>query len=92
MESDKKEVKVVSNDRLKEIDRAEEPGVHHHPVSLVNDEADVVFEYPMPSAPAAAPIYQSMPSIAAESYYTHPSPIVSCAAAVATSSAEIAEI
>ena len=29
MESDKKEVKVVSNDRLKEIDRAEEPGVHH---------------------------------------------------------------
>lgn len=91
MESDKKEVKVVSNDRLKEIDRAEEPGVHHHPVSLVNDEADVVFEYPMPSAPAAAPIYQSMPS-AAERYYTHPSPIVSCAAAVATSSAEIAEI
>eukprot|EP00986_Skeletonema_menzelii_P004533 scaffold1550_cov74-Skeletonema_menzelii.AAC.2 len=83
-ESDKKEVKVVSNDRLKETDRAEASGVQHHPLLLANDKAEVVFEYPMPSASAA--------SIAAESYHPLPSPIASCEAAVVTNSAEMAEI
>ena len=100
-ESDKKTVKLVTNDQLKENDQVEVPGVPsvHSPAlannSSSNDKGNIVFEYPMPSisaaAVAAASMYHPLPSIAAESYCPLPSPIASCAALV-TNSAETAEI
>ena len=102
-ESEKKTVKMVTNDQLKENDQVEVPGVpsvHSPALALANDtssndKGNIVFEYPMPSisaaAVAAAPMYHPLPSIAAESYCPLPSPIASCAALV-TNSAETAEI
>ncbi len=100
-ESEKKVVKMVTNDQLKENDQVEMPGMPsvHSPelanATSSNDRGNIVFEYPMPSisaaAVAAAPMYHPLPSIAAESYCPLPSPIASCAAVV-TNSAETAEI
>mmetsp|Transcript_24697 Transcript_24697/g.42060 ORF Transcript_24697/g.42060 Transcript_24697/m.42060 type:complete len:294 (-) Transcript_24697:57-938(-) len=92
-ESNKK-AKVVSDNGLKENgDQMEAPSVHQHH-SLANDKADnnIVFEYPMPSAPAAAaPLYHPMmPAISTTAgYLPLPSPITKAAAEVFMNSVEI---
>jgi len=93
-ESNKKAKVVPSGNGLKENgDQMEAPGVHQHH-SLANDKADnnIVFEYPMPSAPAAAaPLYHPMmPAISTTAgYLPLPSPITKAAAEVFMNSVEI---
>eukprot|EP00984_Skeletonema_dohrnii_P027150 scaffold16612_cov109-Skeletonema_dohrnii-CCMP3373.AAC.2 len=90
-ESNKKAKVVVSDNGLKENgNQMEAPSVHQHH-SLANDKADnIVFEYPMPCAPAAAALYHPMPAISSTAgYLPLPSPITKAAAEVFMNSAEI---
>jgi len=93
-ESNKKAKVVPSDNGLKENgDQMEAPSVHQHQHhSLANDKSDnsIVFEYPMPCAPAAAaPLYHPMPAISSTAgYLPLPSPITK-AAEVCMNSVEI---
>ena len=90
-ESNKKAKVVPSDNGLKENgDQMEAPSVHQHH-SLANDKSDnsIVFEYPMPCATAAAPLYHPMPAISSTAgYLPLPSPITK-AAEVCMNSVEI---